>query len=307
MRKTILLGLISAAAMLAGTYTFQDVNYPADTFTQLLGINNSGTVAGYHNATVFSGFTFTQPSNFTTLNFPGSAQTQVVGINTAGNTDGFYIDNAGNTHGFIDQSNTFTTVDAPGTAFNQLLGINDIGQEAGYSSVDATGVTLQLAYIRSSGGVFTYVSGLPGGTLNSQATGINNSGEVGGFYQDSAGVFHGFLVVMGVFSSFNAPVAGETGTQILGLNNNGQFVGFYLDAVGNSHGFVDSSGVFQTVDNPLGVGTTTINGINDLGQVVGFFNGDVTQGFIGTAIPEPATWLLGGMGLACVALIKRRR
>ena len=128
LRNTVLLGLVSAAAMLAGTYTFQDVNYPGDTFTQLLGINNSGTFAGYHNSTTFSGFTGTPPANFTSENFPGAAQTQVVGINSAGNTDGFYIDGAGNNHGFTDVGGTFTTVDAPSTAFNQLLGINNSGQ-----------------------------------------------------------------------------------------------------------------------------------------------------------------------------------
>jgi hypothetical protein len=30
---------------------------------------------------------------------------------------------------------------------------------------------------------------------------------------------------------------------------------------------------FRTVDDPHGVGTTTINGVNDFGQLVGFYVG----------------------------------
>ncbi len=49
-------------------------------FTQLLGINDTGTIVGYHGAAVNKGFTLTLPSTFTDTNFPGSAQTQVTGV-----------------------------------------------------------------------------------------------------------------------------------------------------------------------------------------------------------------------------------
>jgi len=32
------------------TYSFQDITYPKDTFIQLLGVNNAGTIAGYRGA-----------------------------------------------------------------------------------------------------------------------------------------------------------------------------------------------------------------------------------------------------------------
>ena len=38
-------------------YTFEDINYPHDTFTQLLGINNGNQIAGYHSFNTNSGFT----------------------------------------------------------------------------------------------------------------------------------------------------------------------------------------------------------------------------------------------------------
>jgi hypothetical protein len=60
---------------------FEDINYPHDTFTQLLGINNSGVIAGYHNFNMNSGFTLVLPKSFTTEKYPNSMQTQVIGIN----------------------------------------------------------------------------------------------------------------------------------------------------------------------------------------------------------------------------------
>ena len=65
------------------------------------------------------------PKLFTTENSPNSAMTQVIGINNSLTTDGFYVDNAGVTHGFSDSNGTFTTVDYPRTQFNQLLSQND--------------------------------------------------------------------------------------------------------------------------------------------------------------------------------------
>src|SRR5712692_10227913 len=72
-------------------FHFQTVSFPGDTFTQLLGINSSGTIAGYHGADPNNrGFVLTLPTTFTAENFPGSDQTQVIGINNRGNTAGFY-------------------------------------------------------------------------------------------------------------------------------------------------------------------------------------------------------------------------
>jgi hypothetical protein len=57
-----------------------------------------------------------------------------------------------------------------------------------------------------------------------------------------------------------------------------------MDALGLTHGFIFNEGHFTSFDDPEGVGTTTINGINDRGQIVGFYvdaSGN-TDGFVGT-------------------------
>lgn len=77
----------------ATPYSFQPVISPGDpAFTQLLGINNSSTIAGYFgDGTVVpnNGFTLVLPNNYTPENFPAAAQTQVIGINNTGWNDGF--------------------------------------------------------------------------------------------------------------------------------------------------------------------------------------------------------------------------
>ena len=275
-------------------YTFKVANFAGDTFTQLLGINNAGTIAGYHGAGTTpknpnKGFTLTLPNSFTNENFPNSVQTQVVGINNQGSTGGFYVDTASKTHGFLNTKGVFTVVDAPNTAFNQILGLNDKGVAAGYSSTDPGGAVKQLAYVESHGN-FSYLTSLfAKGTGNTQATGINNDNMVSGFYVDAQNVTHGFEV------NYKDPhkaklitidFPGATSTQVLGINNKGQLSGVYTDSANHSHGFVDTNGHFQSIDAPLGLGTTTVNGINDKGQVAGFFVDGVgnTQGFVASPL-----------------------
>jgi hypothetical protein len=130
---------ISAEEEERSRFHFRTINFPNDTFTQLLGINDEEMIAGYHGAATNVGFVFSSRNSFTLENFPNAAQTQVIGINNQGYTDGFYIDAAGINHGFLDINGTFTTVDFPGTKLNQLLGLNNLEQAAGYYA-DAAGI-----------------------------------------------------------------------------------------------------------------------------------------------------------------------
>jgi hypothetical protein len=303
--------LPSAAATIS--YNVHTVSFPGDNFTQLLGINDAGTIVGYHGATVNKGFTLTLPGSFADTNFPNSAQTQVVGIAGNGDKVGFYVDTAGITHGFIDFQNfspAFFTVDQPGTAFNQVLGISaNAAHIAGYSSTDVTGATLQKAYIGSAtvfGNTFTDINGLLPINQNSQATGINDAGNAVGFYLPTADTSIGFLDTGGVISTIDP--FGSTFTQALGISQTGEIVGFYFDGNGVQHGYTDVNGIFSSFD-PAGSVSTTINGVNSLGQLVGFATiDDNVVGFVATPAPEPASWTLGmaGIALTLVRMLGKR-
>jgi probable HAF family extracellular repeat protein len=283
------------ASMAQINYTFETVNYPTAKFTQLLGINKNGIIAGYRGSGLpghpNKGFTLVPPNTFTAENFPGSVQTQVIGINNNNvfGTAGFYIDRSGANHGFLKVGGSFKTVDFPATTsvpkFNQLLGLNAHGQSAGFYN-DAAGNSHGYIYA-SQGGVFLVFT-IPGAT-SATATGANEAGQTSGFYTDKAGVMHGFLLNQGQFTILNFP--GATATQAFGLNNRGQVVGSYTDSAGLVHGFVWTKGTFQgPVDDPNAPGATIINGINDGATIVGFYGMCVSapvgattcNGFVGT-------------------------
>jgi hypothetical protein len=275
-------------------FTFQTIVYPGDTFTELLGINRASTIVGYHGATVSSGFVLTLPGTFNTQNVPGSTQTRVFGINNSNQTSGFYIDSADNNHGFFQSGGTFTTVGYPGAPLNQLRGLNNTNQATGFYDWVPIGTHRAYSY-NELGNVFgliwlpNSITSPGGGSCNCTvvADGINDHRQVSGYYFDSLGASHGFLLSPGLFVTLDFP--GASMTQALGLNNNGVVVGVYQDTRGNRHGFVynaTSPEVYASIDHPNGVGTTTITAINDLGKMVGYFvdSKGHTDGFVGTPI-----------------------
>lgn len=265
------------------SFNTNKIFFPYDTFTKTLGINNKGLIAGYHGSGASGhpsqGFVLTLPKDFASENFPGSVQTQVVGIDNSGDTAGFYVDQDGINHGFLDISGTFSTVDFPGTTFNQLLGLNDANEAAGYWQ-DGNGTQFPYTY---QSGIFTSLDSSLPTHISARATGVNNAGDVSGSYVDVSGVTHGFRLSGATLTTLDYP--GATFTQALGLNSKGQVVGSYVDGAGATHGFVYVviSEEFRSFDDKYGIGTTVINGINDWGLTVGFFvdaNGN-TYGFRG--------------------------
>ena len=318
--------LLMASPAFASPYTFQTLNNPGDpAFNQLLGINNSGVIAGYFGDGTIQpnkGYTLSPPytvGNYTNENFPASVQTQVVGINAGGTTVGFYIDAAGNNFGFVKNGGTFTSVQNPatpvGTSVNQLLGINQNGLAAGFYT-DAMGNDHGYLY-NTTGMTFTAIN-LPSGfnAVSTVATGVDNGGVVSGFFTDAGGFMHGFTDNAGTFTQIDDPSG--TNTMALGLNNNQLLVGSYVNLFGETEGFVDNlaTDTFQTISDPFSSATgafmvtgTTVNGINDLGQLVGFYSdGTNVDGFLATLpTPEAPTWILLATGTLGLAGTLRRR
>ena len=299
------LGTSAASARTLGQvpsgYHFQTVDNNRDvTFNQLLGINDLGVIAGYFGSGAAGhpnqGYQLLPPyqqGRFVNENFPGSAQTQVTGLNNRGVTVGFWsgMNNANlvdDNHGFVSVHGHFRTADFPTGAaasppVDQLLGVNDSDIAVGFWA-DAAGNNHGYEYDINRG---RFSSITQPGVTSLIATAINNRGDVAGSYTTAAGNTDGFLKAGRSFIDLAVP--GATATQAFGVNNRDEVVGAYAIMSGGNiltHGFTwTPAGGFRTVDDPHGLGNTTINGVNDLGDLVGFY-GDAagnTNGLV--AIP----------------------
>jgi len=120
-------------------------------------------------------------------------ETDTYGVNNAGVIAGDYVDSASVQHGMILAGKKLTTINnkscqaISGTGGISFYGINSAGTVAGWCT-NSSGVDIGFVYAK---GKFTAVN-FPKGS-GTQATGINDKGEVVGLYFDSAGLSHGFF------------------------------------------------------------------------------------------------------------------
>jgi uncharacterized membrane protein len=139
------------------------------------------------------------------------------------------------------------------------------------------------------------------GALITLAYALNDRTQVVGQYIDEgavpdaqgrlpAGSVHGFLWHRDEFATIDVP--GAPLTQPLGINNRGEIVGADMEAdvdpddpyayydTGRLRGFVLRHGEFTPVDFPGGQGTK-VSGINDHGQMVGYYDTpEARRGFV---------------------------
>jgi hypothetical protein len=190
------------------------------------------------------------------------------------------------------QTFTFTTLDNPGDpTFNQLLGINDSGTIVGYFGSGMAGhpnIGYEIAAPYTS-----YTSFMQPGSVQTQATGINNSNLITGFWSSTnfgtGDTNYGLLSQPtgknATFLSVTDPLVGivPTTAQTLGVNNNNIAVGFYVDSNGASHGYTYTLASAEYA--PVKIkGSTNVaaTGINDGNEISGFFMNKkgATVGFV---------------------------
>src|SRR5262249_16242408 len=138
-------------------------------------------------------------------------------------------------------SYAFTTIDVPffHAGNSAVTSLNDHGQLVGAAPDSG----LDPHAFLDDKGTFTIINGPNGESLAPR--GINNKGQISGFFQDIHGI-HGFFFDLdsGVFIPLNAP--GANLTEAIGINDKGQIVGDYRDSNKIFHGFVYDTGVFTT-------------------------------------------------------------
>jgi len=308
-------------------YSFKTFDDPIDTsfaaaagipiFNNLLGINNKGLIAGFYGSGGMGdpnqGFLLTQPNTFTSVEFPPTPQnpalqTQLTGLNDRGIVVGyFYNTNNGvpvdNQFGFYEKDGVFTEVNNPNTPGlfgnpnpapgvlieNQLIGVNDHNIAVGFYN-DASGNSHGYTYHIKTGKFSANIDDPSG--VSTVTAAISNKGDIAGFYTDAGSVIHGFLDKHGAFTTVDAP--GATETELLGLNDRGIAVGFDI-VNGVTHGIIYNTkkGTFITLDDPNASGSTVFNGINDKGDIVGFYTDAAgnTHGLLAT--PDSVAKLVG--------------
>jgi hypothetical protein len=265
----------------AMAYKFTTLDNAHDlTFNQLLGIDNAGEIVGYFGSGLKGhpnkGYTLMPPygqKNYTSENFPDSMQTQVTSIDQHANNAGFWVTNTGANYGFVKWGKgVLTTYRDPltgGGSVNQILGLNDSGIAVGFYT-DSKSINHGFE-VNQSTGIFTPVNP-PGGT-NVTVSGINDRGDITGFYTNSKKAVVGFIREGTAYTTFSYPKS--TMTTPLGINIHDSIVGAYTDSSNKMHGFLLMTPVttpkWQSIDDPNGIGTTTINGLNDKNDMVGFY------------------------------------
>jgi uncharacterized membrane protein len=279
----ILIGMVCTPVN-AAKYKFTTIDVPNFTDTQLVGINDAGQISGscgFKSQNIWHG-TFYSHGQFTTFDVPGTAgTTHGGGINALGRIVGYYNDTAG-IHGFqYDPGNSVNPfvnpLDADLNVSTFAYGINSQSTIVGYFSTSPWD-SFGFSY---AGGTWQTFS-VPGATAT-LPTGINDAGEILGFYgnpPDSL-VEHGFILSNGVYTFIDNPEA--DGTILYAKNAANQIVGACKnkDIVGSYHGFLYDGKTFTTIEPP-GATQSWAKGINKWGQIVGQYidqNGDY-HGFL---------------------------
>ncbi len=319
----VLATVLSLSANATPLYNFTSFDGPGNNGggTTVNGINNAGDVVGFSsdnaaNPTLLTNFIRNANGTFNTLNVGGDPLAMANGINDLRTVVGA----SSSSTAFTLSGGTLTTLPpVNGTATSQTaFGINKTGTIVGQYNDSATGSSPGFLF---SGGAYTILT--PTVTaLATNAQGVNNQGLVTGFYSSDGVHQHGFFYnsTTSSFSLVADPnIPNLVLTQFLGLNDDGLAVGYYQLPDGSQHGFLFNiiTDTYTFLDDPSaaknGLSITQITGVNDSGEIAGFYVDAATgvqRGFVATAaVPEPSTWammLLGFAGVSFVASYRRK-
>jgi hypothetical protein len=274
--------------------------------TYVDGINDLGQLSGWYYNGAYVGLLYN--GSYFHLSDPfGSNGTAADGLNSSGVVVGEYYDGSFNVHGFshtgTDYTTGYVTIDDPaaGPKGTVARAVNASGEIVGTyydTNLVLHGFVDNNSAFTNFDDPFATQSQLSAGH-GIDVLGVNDAGNIVGYYYDSSGFSHGFLHsgtdYTAGFITVDDPLADPAhgGTAVSGINNVGEIVGYYFDSAGHAHGFIhtgtDYSSGYQTIDDPSADPAhfgTIAKGINDLGQVAGYF-GDASGIAHGFLSPPP--------------------
>lgn len=138
-----------------------------------------------------------------------------------------------------------------------------------------------IATAQAAEAQYTYTKIMYPGSTWTEASGINDAGQVVGTYTDTSGIAHGFLYQNGVYTKLDYP--GTAHNYAFGINDAGDVVGSFSAVMprGPYHASLRQGGVWSEFDFPGN--ETDGRAINNSGNIVGIYNagfGTPDHGFL---------------------------
>jgi hypothetical protein len=194
---------------------------------------------------------------FKAVKVPGATLVEPGGINNAGVSVGLYLDNNSVQHGYILKGKKLTTLDDPngiaGTTAGSNLNPNGTVSVVGSYTNSTTGASVGFLY---KGGKYTDIPG-PSGSLATFGASVNDSRAVVGYYADSSGVYHGFLLKGKTYTTLDVP--GATATFATGINKSGKICLYWLDSSGVAESSVYNGKTYKTINVPGAAGSYALD------------------------------------------------
>jgi hypothetical protein len=309
--------LVLVSATTAGSAnakeSFTSFDPKGSIYTFAVGINVSGTVAGYYEDSTGATHGFVRASDGTITPFDpkGSTFTEATGINANGDVAGWYRDKSGTYFSFVRGTDgTITKFNATKGYEPGAIGMNAKGKVAGWYAMGnekagfvgtpdgkikqlsvegmaintrgaVTGVDGSEGFVRSPSGKTVSFEG-PNDPHTTTPTSINDSGVVAGYSETICGISYGFARdPRGDITEVDPPDSYYT--WVMGINDKDAVTGYYY--YGSYQGFVrDSSGAYTTFSVSGAADGTYPQAINTKGEVAGGYrdSSDVLHGFVGT-------------------------
>ena len=212
-------------------------------------------------------------------------------------------------HPFLYSGGTMIDLGTFGGSAGGANGLNNLGYVVGYATYANKE---QHAFLYTGGGLLDLT---PDDTVNGiiylgSANGINDSGQVVGVIQNTnssnplARLGHAFL-----YSGNTLTVLGASdttrNTQALGIDASGEIFGTAVNYSGPSgaYGWFYSNGTFTNMFSPCNNNCSSVNAMNDSGQVVGGVGGGNPYAFLYSGRTNTMTNLsVGGNGGTATAI-----
>ena len=244
---------------------------PGAVATVAFGINNQNVIAGsyFDSAGVEHGFFGPLNGTYTTFDYGGtSIGTEPRAINDNGDLTGFAPDPSFAVGAeFLRQANgTIVTIEKNGAP------LDGVAQGIIKKSVTSTGdyidpnTGIRTGYL-ARGGIYQSDVDVVLNATRTSPRALNEHGTMAGFFVDSAGVQHGFILGKGPLQVIDADASGTTALE--GINKKELVSGQLTGGDGNPHAFLydNATGKFTSIDIPDGSVLQQAWGVNDKGAV----------------------------------------